>query len=540
MGVALPPPPFDAMSVARRSLLAALALVAALAVATPADAGWASDARALSKGLARAVERGKLTRAEAAAYRLQIRRTRVALRRFSWIAATNLGAVLRDAAAQARKLNRPRALVLFGELRLTRRWLREHGPPPSGTDVLAPDGVLHRSFPGLGLRFHPLGNFGLLKGLLARGRVGEARRLADALAARGVRTGPGRTVWEYTFPYGGGRAPWTSGMAQAVAAQSLAWAADAHGEPAFAALAGRAFRAVPGRLTMRLGAGPWVRLYSFSGLVVLNAQLQTALSIAGYARRTGDAGAERFAARLRASSARLLPSFDTGYWSLYSPGNESPLSYHRYVVDLLGELWRRTGKAIWRVTAATFDQYTREPPIIRGRPKRRLLYPSPAEGFRDQTTISFWLSKKSTVTVRLPGLSRTMHLGMGRYRVTWRPRGVAPGTYRPRIKAFDLAGNKTAVKLAPITVAVDREPPVVAARLRGRRLSWHAVDRATPWVKLAVRLARPGRQVWIRLGVRPHEGTVRLERRRSRWEATLFASDSSGNRTRVRLGAFGG
>jgi hypothetical protein len=376
--------------------------------------------------------------------------------------------------------------------------------------------------------------------MVGRGLHDEARRLAAALAARGVTTAPRTTVWEYTFHYGGGRPPWTSGMAQASAAQTLAWAGDVLPEHSLKALAGRAFRAVPGRLTLQLSAGPWVQHYSFSGLIVLNAQLQTALSIGDYARRTGDARARRVAARLRATAAKLLPSFDTGYWSLYSPGNESPLSYHVYVVQLLRKLWKRTGNPLWRNTAATFHRYTLEPPILRGGPRPALLYPRPADGFRDATTISFWLSKESTVTLRLPGLTRTMYLSKGRYSVTWRPRGVEPGEYRPRLTAFDLAGNKTLVKLDPVTVAVDREPPVATAELTGRRLSWQATDRATPWVRLFVRLDRPNRRRWIALGIRPFEGTVRLPRVGARWKATLVVSDSSRNRARVQLGTLGG
>jgi hypothetical protein len=527
--------------VACRSLLTALALSLALAAAPPAFASWASDARAISLGISRAVERGKLTPAEARGYRSEVRATRAALPRLYWTNAINLGAVLHDVAGQARRLNRPRALVLFSELRLNRRRLTHQGMPASGVDVLDSDGVLYRAFPGQGIRFHPLGNFGRLSWLVAQKRLSAARRLADALVARGVRRAPRARVWEYTFPYGGGRPPWTSGMAQAAAAGHLARASDLLGDRRLLAVAGRAFRAVPGRLTLSISAGPWVRLYSFSRLLVLNAQLQSALSIDAYARRSGNLEARRFAARLRASSSRLLPSFDTGYWSLYSPGNESPLSYHLYVIDLLRRLWQRTGQELWLTTATAFERYTHEPPILRGGPKRRLIYPWPVDGFKDGTMISFWLSKKSTVTFRLPGLRHTMYVPKGRYRIQWKPVGVAPGTYHPTLTAFDLAGNKARVKLAPVTVAVDREPPLVEeAALRGRLLSWRAVDRATPWVKLAVRLARPGRQVWIRLGPRPHEGSARLERRRSRWEATLFASDSSGNRTRVRLGPFGG
>jgi hypothetical protein len=526
--------------VIRRSLPYALALLAALFLAAPASASWFTDAQAIRKGLTAAVKDERLTKAEAARYRREVRRTRVALRRMSWTSAVNLGAVLHDVARQSRALSRARSLVLFSELRTNRRWLRSHPMPAAKVDIFDSHGVLYRSFPGQGLRFHPLGNFARLNGLVARGRLPRARRLARALTARGVRRAPGTTVWQYTFPFGWGSPPWTSGMAQAVAAQTLAWAAEELARPRLTAHARRAYRAVPGRLTLRLSAGPWVRLYSFSGLVVLNAQLQTALSIGGYAERTGHRRAARFAARLRASSAKLLPSFDTGYWTYYSPGNESSLSYHVYVVQLLRKLAKRTGAPIWRRTAQRFNRYTHEPPKLRGRPSRRLLYPWPVDGFKDLTTISFWLSKPSRVRLRLPGLSHTISGGKGRYHVLWKPAGVAPGLYRPRLKAVDLAGNRAKVKLEPIEVAVDREAPEVTARIYGRRLVWRAEDRATPWIRLKLRLVRGERRRAIPLGIRPLNGSTRIPRLRARWDARLAVSDSSGNRRHLRLGLIGG
>ncbi len=96
------------------------------------------------------------------------------------------------------------------------------------------------------------------------------------------------------------------------------------------------------------------------------------------------------------------------------------------------------------------------------------------------------------------------------------------------------------VRFDPVTVAVDREAPVIGAELVGRRLSWRARDRATPWLRLSLRLDRPTRRRWIRLGTRELEGSHRLPRVGARWEATLVAADSSGNRARVGLGAFGG
>src|SRR5206468_572309 len=85
--------------------------------------------------------------------------------------------------------------------------------------------------------------------------------LATALVARAIPR-DSRLIWEYAFPFGSGRPPWASGMAQAVAAQALARAAAAVENPDLSAAAARAYAAVP-PLLLSLSAGPWVRLYGF-------------------------------------------------------------------------------------------------------------------------------------------------------------------------------------------------------------------------------------------------------------------------------------
>ncbi len=87
-----------------------------------------------------------------------------------------------------------------------------------------------------------------------------------------------------------------------------------------------------------------------------------------------------------------------------------------------------------------------------------------------------------------------------------------------------------------MTVLVDRKSPDVTASVRRARLSWRATDNATPWIVLRVILRRAGVTKTLELGRRPLPGSVRLSLPRGRWEATLAAFDSSGNRRRVALG----
>ena len=93
-------------------------------------------------------------------------------------------------------------------------------------------------------------------------------------------------------------------------------------------------------------------------MAVLNAQLQSIVSLAEYARTTEDAEARRYVDSLSTAARTLLPQFDTGCWSRYSLGG-SPASdsYHRYHVNLLSG-WRRSkAQAVWADTGARWKGY---------------------------------------------------------------------------------------------------------------------------------------------------------------------------------------
>ncbi len=347
-------------------------------------------------------------------------------------------------------------------------------------------------------------------------------------------------MWSYEFAFGGGRPPWTSGMAQAVAAHALARAASQLGATALLEPARRAFAAVPASLLGSVSARPWVRLYSFNDFVVLNAQLQAAISLGEYGRLSGDARATALSGGLRRAAAALLPRFDTGYWSRYTLVGESSLGYHLYVVKLLEALADRTGLPFWRRAASRFARYTDEAPQVEKRGPVSTLYPTPADGWRDTALLRFWLSKRSDVTVRVGGERRVLALGQGLHAVPWSPPARKRGDFRARIKAVDLAGNRTVLRLPDVRVRVDRTPPRLTARLRGRVLIWRAVDRATPSLHLELGLRRDGKIRVHRFGTRGLRGRVLVKLPSREWRATLRARDVSGNRVRVALGAIGG
>ena len=519
-----------------------------LAVVLAALAPGASSAPKLGvevgnarRGIDAAVSRGHLDSEGAATYRETLTRAYSFWGKLPGERARELEGVIRDVAAQWRAYNRPRALALFTMLELNAEHFVGHGPLPSGRDVPDEEGVVYRAFPGHGLQFHPLANFAKLNSYLGANRLDEASLLGLALVARGVPRGD-TLSWEYGFPFGSGRPPWTSGMAQAVAAQAFARGAAKLSDPAFAAAAGKAYRAIPGQLVRALPEGLFIRLYSFSDLAVLNAHLQAVVSLEDYALMLEDPDGLNVAGQLRASAAALLPRFDTGAWSLYAlDANESTLDYHRYVVSLLKRIGARNNDPFWTDWATRFTSYETVPPVLGPGAPGPAAYPRPLDGFRDYAQVSFTLSKISNVTIDVGSARRTVRVGRGRKLIDVYPGKVPPGSYPVRVRAVDLAGNRSELELPAATVKRDTLPPVIGARLVGKRLVWRARDPETPWLDLRLRLVgENGAARIVHLGRKKLRGSMRLFPKPGVWHTTLIARDSSGNRTEVQLGVLSG
>ena len=191
---------------------------------------------------------------------------------------------------------------------------------------------------------------------MKKGREDDVRKLTTALSLRAVPVGKALT-WEYYFPFGG-PTRWTSGLAQAAGAQALARAGALLGDPDVSRLARGAYRFIPSKLMLELGGGLWIREYGYSDMAILNAQLQSLISISDYATITGDSAAEALASRMSTAAETLLPQFDTGCWSLYAlDGSPASDAYHRYHVWLLEKLSADTGNPVWTVAAARWAGY---------------------------------------------------------------------------------------------------------------------------------------------------------------------------------------
>src|SRR5581483_2659228 len=289
-------------------VLVALGVAGAAPAASPAPP---AQKRALH-GIGAAAARGQLDPAAAGADRTLVNRAATLVRNLPKGRAAVVAAQLEQVAALASRYSTPRALTLFSQLRMNLQWFARRGPPADGTDITDVQGVVYRYFADRGFEFHPLANASALDNAASSHDVDSTRLLAQALVDRGIAQPHGGVGWEYEFGFSGGRPPWLSGMAQAVFAQAFARASTLLGDPALMAEARAAFRTIPGRLVRSLPAGPWIRLYSFNRIAVLNAQLQSVVSLSEYAGASDDATAAALAAALQRSALAELPRFDTG------------------------------------------------------------------------------------------------------------------------------------------------------------------------------------------------------------------------------------
>jgi hypothetical protein len=383
-----------------------------------------------------AAAKGRLSPAEAKADRAEIARAAHLVRALPPARAVHVQVALEQVGALGKDLTAPRALAVFGQLKANDDYFGHRSAPSNGTDITDADGIVYRFFPGRCFEFHPLANVSALNARIAAKDVAGTEQLAAALEARAVPRAGGSLVWEYYFPYGGS-SPWTSGMAQAVGAQAFARAAALLPDESAALLgeATKAFKAVP-RLTMNIAAGPWIRLYSFSKNPVLNAQLQSVLSLQTYASAANDAGAAALAARMETAAAATVSRFDTGYWTYYSlAGNPSPLSYHEFVVQLLKKLAPADPR--FAQAADRFATYLKQPPAFK--------LANSAVG-----TLRFWLSKPASVSAWSPaGRSIRLSLDAGWHTLRWGEPKRA-GFYAVQLSAVDYAGNQASFEALPI------------------------------------------------------------------------------------------
>jgi hypothetical protein len=359
-----------------------------------------------------------------------------------------------DAMAAAGALIPSRLAAVFETVERNRQWWTT-GPLLSYGRRVSFSGseLIWQYYTGQGIQLQMLANFGKANALWSDRDDGALRQLVDELAALVADRG-GYPAFEYYFRFGGGEPPWTSGLSQGTAVQSLARASRRLGDPALSDLAARALaafeKAPPDGVRDETGNGAFYLIYSFApDLRVLNGHLQAVIGLYDFARITGDPRAQALYAAGEAEARAVLPEYDTGKWSLYSEERESDLGYHRLVTTFLGNLCRRIDDPFYCDAAARFEEYEDVPPAVTARTSR-IRSGRPAR-------LRFTLDKISRVGVTVTDrsgdtvFSTSAVVGRGSRHFDW-SRPARRGRYTLTVSAVDLAGNRAEPSERPLRI----------------------------------------------------------------------------------------
>jgi hypothetical protein len=408
--------------------------------------GRSASAQGVSSELVRLLRIHAIKLADYRRYRSSLQAALSAVRGLGGTRAFELQSVinnLHDIAA-AGLLTSSRLPALFLTLDRNRQWWTTGQLISSGTRVgFAGSEIVWEYYPGQGIELQELGSFGKANGFYLGGRSLYPRlhHLLDEMIPLAA-TRAGGLTWEYYFDFDGGTPPWTSAMSQATALQALTRGYLALHDRALLNVARHGlaiFHAAPPLgVRVRTARGSRYLLYSFApGAPVINGFLQTLVGLYDFARYSHDADAKRLFAAGDAEARAEVPSYDTGAWSLYQPGQEDTLSYHQLVTGFLQNLCSRTHAKVYCTTARHFESYLTTPPAL------TLLTHNTRRGLA--TTIYFRLSKESHVGVVMMHGGQTVFETSAYFTYGVNTFALPPpghtGPYEIKLGATDLAGN---------------------------------------------------------------------------------------------------
>jgi hypothetical protein len=408
--------------------------------------GRSAAVRTVSSELARLGRIHAITPAAYRRYRASLQAALSAQRGLGGTRAAELQGVLSNLheIAAAGLLTPSRLPALFLTLDRNRQWWTTGQLISSGTRVgFAGSEIVWEYYPSQGLELQELGSFGKANGFYLGGRSLYPRlrhllREMIPLAAQRA----GGLAWEYYFNFDGGTPPWTSAMSQATALQALTRGYLALHDRALLNVARHGlsiFHASPPLgVRVRTARGSRYLLYSFApGAPVINGFLQTLVGLYDFARYSGSADAKRLFAAGDAEARAEVPSYDTGAWSLYQPGEEDTLSYHQLVTGFLQNLCTRTHARVYCTTARHFESYLKTPPAL------KLLTHRTRRGLG--TTLYFRLSKESHVGVVMLRAGQIVFQTSAYFTYGVNSFALPPpghtGSYEIKLGATDLAGN---------------------------------------------------------------------------------------------------
>lgn len=403
--------------------------------------------------LARLRDAGAFEETAYAEYRAEYRRDRALARKLKGRRKVELTGALRnvDQMAARGSLTASRLVPLWLQLRRNREWWSNGPLLASGARVsFAGTELVFQYFPGEGLQFHPLANFGKLN-YLARPRSDYDRmvRLLDELLPLAARRAGG-VAWEHYFDFGGGAPPWVSSLSQGTGLQAMSRAAVRAGTddvvlPVLRQGLTIFQRRTPSGVRVPAGAGNHYAQYSYApGLRILNGFVQSLNGLHDFARLAEDPTAQALFDAGEARARREVPTYDTGFWSLYDRGtdsHESNLNYHDVLVDFLADLCRRTDERTYCDTVTRFRAYRTQPPVV------AVVSRSVPAG--KPTRLRFRLSKIARVNLTLSRGGKVVYtysavVGRGTRGVSITPPKKRAKAYAVSLSATDLAGNTAA------------------------------------------------------------------------------------------------
>jgi hypothetical protein len=401
--------------------------------------------RTVRSELARLYRSGQISASQYHAYSASFSAALRTERRLRGTRATELTTVVENlhALAVRRQLTPSRLPVLFLTLDRNRQWWTT-GPIPATWQRIEFSGsqLVWQYYPGQGLELQVLGTFGKADGLYAAGprRYPAFRSLLTEMIPLAAQRAGG-PVWEYYFRFDGGSPPWASAMAQGTAIEALTRAYHAFGDQSYLQLAHQALSvfmvAPPLGVRVATAAGARYLQYSFApGTDIINAYLQSLIGLYDYGQASGDTEAQQLFAAGNAQATAELPQFDTGAWSLYQPGVEDSLDYHKLVTGFLDQLCSRTDTPVYCATAQHFNTYLKTPPALslvtqKVRP-------------RSPNALRFRLSKYSRVGIVVLRGGRSVFLTSASFGYGVRSfalPALRAGSYEIHLAATDLAGN---------------------------------------------------------------------------------------------------
>lgn len=196
-------------------------------------------------------------------------------------------------------------------------------------------------YPGQGLQIQWLGTFGAANGFWDEKEKANLASLVNQALSLAVPRGNG-IAWEYDFAFDGGSPPWVSAITEGTAVEALTHAATMLHDSVYLTDAhdglGIFLSPPPVGIASPTPAGTFYLIYSFAPHeYVINAFIQSLVGLftLGY---QGDTLAQTLFQQGNAEARVAVPSYNTGYWSLYDQYSESDLSYHELLTGFLQNL----------------------------------------------------------------------------------------------------------------------------------------------------------------------------------------------------------